>query len=436
VNLTEQSATSLARLIRERQTSSEEVVRAHLGRIAEVNPRLNAVVHVDEERAIREARAADQQLWRGELPGPLHGVPFSAKDWLEAAGMPCAAGFAERRAYVPQRDATVVARLRAAGGILLGKTTVNDGAPFDPPRNPYDTSRWPGASSAGEAAIIAARGSPLGLGSDSGGSIRWPAHCCGVAGLKPTSGRVPLTGHFPRIGALSDPRTQVGPMARAVEDLGLALRLVAGPDWRDPSVVPMPIGDPEAVELRGLRAAWFTNVAGAEPTQETVAIVEDVAHSLAAAGLYVDEARPDGIDDSLAITQDYWRRPESISWSEWRTDQASSMTADEVEQSIFRWDRFRRRLWPFLEQHDVIICPAAAGPAPPFKRAYAEANDYLYTLPFSLTGWPVVTVRAGTSPDGLPLGVQVVAQPWREDVALMVAAHIERVFGGWVPPAL
>ncbi len=207
------SATELAHMIRQREVSSFDVVDAYLSRIADVNPRLNAVVQIAPD-ARERARAADAALAQGGSIGPLHGVPFTVKDWIEAEGLICAAGFAERSQFLPKRDATVVARMRAAGAILLGKTNVNDGAPVYPrPNNPYDLARSPGGSSSGEAVIIAAGGSPLGLGSDSGGSIRLPAAWCGVAGLRPTSGLVPNTGHFPRIGSMHDPRTTIGPIA-------------------------------------------------------------------------------------------------------------------------------------------------------------------------------------------------------------------------------
>lgn len=164
------------------------------------------------------------------------GVPFTVKDWIDAAGLPCPGGRVAHRSRVPNRDATVVARLRAAGGILLGKTSVGpDNELYGRTNHPDDPLFSPAGSSSGEAAIIAAGGSPLGLGSDSGGSIRQPAHCCGVAGLKPTTGRVPLTGHFPFICAATDPRTVIGPLARHVEDLAFVLRLIAGPDGEDPA---------------------------------------------------------------------------------------------------------------------------------------------------------------------------------------------------------
>ena len=376
------------------------------------------------------ATAADDALASGDAVGPLHGVPFTVKDWIETSDYVCAAGIEQRRDYVPKRDATVVARMRAAGAILLGKTNVVDGAGIYPrPNNPYDLARTPGASSSGEAAIVAAGGSPLGLGSDSGGSIRWPAHCCGVAALKPTNRAVPNTGHFPRIGELSDPRTVIGPFARHVEDLALALRVIAGPDGYDPGVVPVPIGDPATVEIRGLRVAFFTAMPGATPTQEVIAATRSAVAALSTAGAHASEATPPRPDESMPITRDYWSRPESISFSEWSPPRRSPMSGDDVERHIFEWERFRRDMLRFIEAYDVIVCPTADDAAP--THGPVDTQTYAYTLPFSLTGWPVAVVRAGTSADGMPLGVQVTARPWHDHVALAAAAAIEAALGGW-----
>ena len=211
------SATTLARRIRDRELSSEAIVQAHLQRITTVNPRLNAVVQLAAEQALADARAADATLVRGQPNGPLHGVPFTVKDWIDTAGLPCTGGDLAFRTRVPTEDATVVARMRQAGAILLGKTNVMvDNPVYGRTNNPYNRADSTTGSSSGEAALIAAGGSPLGLGSDSGGSIRQPAHACGISGLKPTTGRIPLTGHFPFISAINDPRTTIGPMARFV----------------------------------------------------------------------------------------------------------------------------------------------------------------------------------------------------------------------------
>ena len=428
------SATRLAQLIRDRGVSSVEAVDAHLRRIEAVNPSLNAVVQLGADAARAAARAADDAIARGGAIGPLHGVPFTAKDWLETADLVCAAGFEERRDYVPKHDATAVARMRAAGAILLGKTNVNDGSPvYARPNNPYDVARTPGASSSGEAAIVAAGGSPLGIASDSGGSIRWPAHCCGVAALRPTAGLVPNTGHFPRIGDITDPRTAIGPVARRVEDLALALRIIAGPDNRDPGAVPVPLGDMAEAAIEGLRVAYYTRMPGASPTPDTIATTEAAARALEAAGARVTEARPPRLEESLPITLDYWRRPSSASWQRWVASVDARLSGEDVERHLFEWERFRRHMALFMEDYDVIVCPVAAEPAPPHGKVPVE--NWLYTLPYSLTRQPVAVVRCGASAEGLPIGVQVVAAPWRDHVALAAAATLERALGGWQPPA-
>src|SRR5499425_1496469 len=219
------SATAIAQAIREKRVSATEVVEAHLQRIEAVNPTLNAVVHTIGPRARLEPLATDQALARGELRGPLNGVPMTIKDSLDTAGVISTGGTKGRAALVPQQDATVVARLRAAGAILLGKTNTpeltlsgeTDNLIYGRTKNPYDMSRTPGGSSGGDGAILASGGSALDIGSDTGGSIRLPAHFCGLAGIKPTSGRVPRTGHIiPYASGAADPFQQLGPMARKV----------------------------------------------------------------------------------------------------------------------------------------------------------------------------------------------------------------------------
>ena len=437
-DLTSASAKALAQAIRDKNISSEELIDAHLRRIETVNPKLNAVAQLTADTARVQAKEADAALARGELKGPLHGVPFTVKDWLEAAGVICAAGFEERSDFVPKRDATVVARMRDAGAILLGKTCVQDDSPvYGRVNNPYDLSRSPGYSSSGEAALIAAGGSPLGLGSDSGGSVRVPAHCCGIAGLRPTTGRVPNTGHFPRISALHDPRTQIGPLARFVEDLALTLPIISGVDWRDAGVIPMPLADPSAVDIGKLRVAFYTDDKDATPTRETIAATKAAAVALSDAGAEVNKARPERLEEVPDMTHAYWRRAASgRSWETWHPDREAEMTAEETERSLFEWDRFRRAVLMFMESYDAIITPASNQPADPAGKPSNVDSVFQYTLPYSLTGSPSVVVRAGTSPEGLPIGVQVVARHWREDVALAVAQRIETTLGGWQSPPI
>lgn len=426
--LLDSSARALARAIRTKDISSVEVTQAFLDRIKAVNPRVNAVVQVAADRALAEARQADEALARGTQPAPLHGVPFTAKDVFDTAGIVTAAGLPERAGFVPDLDAVAVARLRAAGGILIAKTNcppagsgdATDNPVYGRTNNPYDPARTPGGSSGGEAALLGAGGSALGLGSDSGGSIRLPAHYCGVAGLKPTSGRVPNTGAYEHPGGLSDTRTQVGPMSRFVEDLEVALAIISGPDWHDSGVVPMPLGNAAEISIAGLRVAFYDEDGEVKPTAETRDVVRSAAALLAGAGASVAETPPPGLDEVREITQGYWG--------------ITKLSGAAVEALYLRWDRFRSKMLAFMRDYDILLSPADHHPAP----LHEEEDDYrfAFTLPHSLTGWPCVVVRAGTSPEGLPIGVQVIGRPWREDVALAAALHIESTAGGWQAPIL
>ena len=441
LSLFEPPLASLAERIASRSVSSHEVVAACLERIATVNPVLNAVVQLRAEAALAEADAADSELHRNERRGPLHGVPFTIKDWIDAEGLPCTGGMLAHQARMPGHDATVVARLRGAGGILLGKTNVgvqND--VYGRTNNPYNPMYSPAGSSSGEAAIIAAGGSPIGLGSDSGGSIRQPAHCCGIAALKPTSGRVPLTGHFPFISPTLDPRTVIGPLARHVEDLALGLRYISGVDWQDASVVPVPLADMAEAHLPGTRVALYIEHPGFTPDPDVLSTTHAAAHALAEVGLHVEEVSPPGVDDVYSITLDYWRRPESDSPDEWvkggiadPAGRGPMITSEEVERSLFQWDSLRRRMLPFIAMYPLVLSPAAEKPAVLHGE---DPGGIPYTLTWSLVGYPAVVVRAGTSAVGLPVGVQIAAAPWREDLALAAGAIIERGLGGWSAPSL
>ena len=309
------SAKSIAQAIQDKEVSAVEVVEAHLDRIAEVNDKLNAVVRLCAERALEEAREADSALALGESKGPLHGVPMTLKDSLDTEGVVTTGATTGRRDFVPDRDSTVAARLRAAGAILLGKTNTpeltlageTDNLVYGRTNNPFDLDRTPGGSSGGAGAIIAAGGSPLDVGSDTGGSVRLPSHFSGIAGIKPNSGRVPRTGHIIPYGlGATDAYTQNGPMARFVEDLILSLPIISGPDWEDPAIIPMPLGDPADVDLGALRIAFYTDAPSFKsPTQETkdaveaaIKVVSDVVASVDedCAGAYQPCARLDSQD--------------------------------------------------------------------------------------------------------------------------------------------
>ena len=423
--LTQLPVTELARLIRERQVSAIDTLEAHLARIAEANPSLHAIVQLDEAGARAAARAADAALAAGDDVGPLHGVPFTVKDWIETEGLVCVAGIEERRDYRPRHDATVVARVRAAGGVLLGKTNVSQGAPvYERPNNPHDLARSPGASSSGDAVAVASGMSPFGLCSDSGGSIRLPAGWCGVPAIKPSQGRVPRTGHFPRMGELSDPRSEIGAIARSARDLHTVLSVIAGPDFRDSGIAPMPLGDPDEVEVDHLRAALFVDMPERAAMAETADAVRAAARALEHRGVTVIADRPPRIEESLPITKAYWSRPESASWNTWFTGrEPGSMSGDDVGRHLFEWERLRRTFIAWIEGYDLVACPVAGDVAP--LHGALDEWTYLWTLPWSLVGYPVAVARCGTSAGGMPIGVQLIARPWRDDVAIAAAMAVE-----------
>src|SRR6266480_4960530 len=285
------STTQLAAAIRAGDVSATEVLEVHLAQIATHNPALNAVVTMDAEQAHKRAREADEALARGEVWGPLHGVPFTLKDAHATAGMRTTTGFPPLANYVPKVDSTVTARLKAAGGILLGKTNVHmmlaDPAQsinpiFGRTNNPWNVERTPGGSSGGAAAALAAGMTPFDIGTDLSASIRIPAHFCGVCGLKPTEQRVPLTGLIP---GLSTPRSVrimscLGPMARTIEDLALLYQIIAGPDGYDTEVQPVPVDDMSPLELKNLRIAFAPTFPGFPVAAEIRASVEELARRL------------------------------------------------------------------------------------------------------------------------------------------------------------
>jgi len=455
------SASSLARAIRDGEVSSREVVEAYLTRIEEVNPVLNAVVQLTADAAREEARAADEALARGDETGPLHGVPMTIKDAIETEGVICTGGTQGRAAFVPAADATVVARLRAAGAILLGKTNLpelsfgfeTENLVYGRTNNPYDLTRTPGGSTGGEAALIACGASPFGLGADSGGSIRQPSHFCGIAGIRPNTGRVPTTGHFPYPGGAADPLNQIGPMARYVEDLGLILSIIAGPDGRHTLAVPAPLGNPEAVDLKALRVSFHTDNGIATPTPEIIETVKSAARALADAGAAVEEARPEGLEQTPELMGGIFGGDGGAAMravlEEAGTTEVHPRLAERMEAFrslvmptpdyvalLARWDAFRTSMLGFMENYDLIICPVNAYCALPHGAGWENLPAFRYTSHYNLTGWPGAVVRCGTSPEGLPIGVQVVARPWREDVALAAAGHLEAEMGGWRRPAL
>ena len=452
------SACEIARAVREKEVSALEVVETHLRRIETVNPALNAVVTLAADRAMAEARAADARQAKGGPLGALHGVPVTIKDSIETAGVLTTGGTTGLANHVPERDASVVARLREAGAIVLGKTNTpeltlggeSDNLIFGRTNNPYRLDRTPGGSSGGAAAIIAAGGAALDLGSDVGGSIREPAHYCGIAGIKPTTGRVPGTGHIPASYGALDTFAQIGPMARRVEDIELALGIVSGIDWEDPRVVPMPLGASAAVALERLRVATHADNGLIAPSADIARAVSDAATALAAGGVEVVRAVPEAIPDAVALipriraaeggapVRNALERAGTTRPSArlaYALDFPSPPPGNVLSDLMVELDRVRTRMLAFLRDFDAIVCPASPRCAP--EHGFVPEERYRawsHAMAYNLTGWPGVTVRAGTGADGLPIGVQVVARPGREDVAFALARRIESVLGGYRPP--
>lgn len=473
------SATRLAADIRAHRVSAGEVLESYLARIAKHNPALNAICTLDEAGARARARQADQARARGELWGPLHGVPMTIKDALETAGVRTTAGHPPLKDYVPVQDATAVARLRGAGAILVGKTNVPplsadyraDNPIFGRTNNPWALERTPGGSTGGGAAAVAAGLCAFDVGSDLAASVRTPAHYCGLFALKPTERRVPNTGHIPEPPGL--PRAVrhmnvLGPLARSVEDLEQILRIIAGPDRAEWDVPPVPWVEAPERALASLRVAWSTNFGGIAVTQDTKRAIAKLAGDLERIGCRVEERNPEGFDFDLA-----WETWGAVAIAE-RAATAPERVAERVEAlrkslgedvavgrgsamgarasvgdyMVFlnRRDALITTLEKFFDAWDIFLCPVTVGPAighvpfgTPIEVDGTTVPYFLagtaYTSPFNLTGSPVVVLPlTRSSKEGLPIGVQAVGRRWSEPALLSIAAKLAHLTGPFQPP--
>ena len=455
-NILNMSVKEIAAAIRKKEASSTEVVEVFLRRIHEVNPKLNAVVELCEESARKEARRADRQLSQGITLGPLHGVPMTLKDSFDAEGIPSTGGTLGRKDFKPPKDATVLSRLRKSGAILLGKTNTPEftlmyethNLVYGRTNNPYDLSRSPGGSSGGAAAMVASQGSPFDIGSDYGGSLRYPSHCCGITTIKPTSGRVPRTGHILPFGGVLDSFQQIGPMTRYVEDLELLLPLISGPDWIDPSIIPMSLGSSENISLKDLKVAFHTDNGILPASEEVARAVRRAASLLDEKGLAVEEIRPRGMEESYEIMMDLLSADGGASirrlLKESNTQEHSipwlglgePLEAPALDALIMRWYRFQSTMLSFFSEYDLILSPVHVLPALPHGSIRDDLRGFSYTMTYNLTGWPAAVIRGGTSSEGLPIGIQLIAHPWREDVSLGTAKYLENVLGEFPSPPM
>ena len=444
-DLTTKPLTTIAELIRNREVSPVEVAEAHLERISQLNPELNAIVTVASD-VLDRARDAEAAVMRGDSLGVLHGIPVTIKDTIETAGLRMTSGSKLRADYVPENDAPAVAFLKSAGGIVLGKTNAAemamdytaDNPVFGRTSHPLNTNLTPGGSSGGEAVAIATGMSPGGLGSDLAGSIRIPAHFCGIAGLKPTSGRVPGEGQFPTSSGPYSLGAVIGPLARTANDLRTLFSAIS--DDR--------IG--QFHDIRGSRVAWYTDDGVAPVSDETADAVATVAKVLSDAGLVCEERRPPHVDRGnemwlklfsrasvVQLRKVYTgREHEGGSFVSWRLATADDSAPPTLDQYIADWmerDRLREELIEWMQTTPIIVAPVGATPAYAHDTLKVTVNGvtmgtfkaFSYAQTFNVFDLPVVTVRAGRSNDGLPIGVQIVGRPFAEDVILAAAEIVE-----------
>ena len=449
----ESTAREMVAAIRAREISARELLELHLTRIAERNPELNAVVSLDEERARAGAARADEQTARGEALGPLHGLPFAFKDTHDVAGWRTTYGSPLFADHVPDADDLIVQRIREAGVVTIGKTNVPEFAAgshtfntvFGTTRNPVDPTRSAGGSSGGAACALRAGMVPLADGSDMGGSLRNPASFCGVVGLRPSLGRVPS---WPTDNLWETTSTS-GPLARNVDDLALLLSVIAGPDDRVPTALADAGADfaiPPEVGVDGLSVALSPDLGGLfDVDTEVRRVVEEAGASLAAAGAHVDEAHPDlseaddtfrtlrawlfwtGLGDLLEAHRDSFKQSLADNIRAGR-----GLTGADVARGYAQRTLLAERMRQFFQRYDVLVLPTSQVPPFPADQEFphdingvpmATYLDWMRSAyVITVTGCPAISVPAGRTPDGLPVGVQIVA-PFGQDARLLGVAR-------------
>ena len=458
------SATKQIELVRSGELSASELAEAHIRQIERLNPELNAFVDFDAERVRAQAKKLDASK---EPRGALHGLPVSIKASIATAGHRCEIGSLLHKDEVPREDATVVARLRAAGAVILGTTNCpeflmsyeTDNLLYGRTRNPWDLERSPGGSSGGESAAIAAGLSPAGLGSDGGGSVRLPAHFTGICALKPTPGRIPARGHLPPCVGPFTILGAIGPMARTIEDVTLLFRTLAGHDPLDPTSTPTPLQELSLDELRTRTIGFFEDDELSPVTAETRAAVQSAKEALFRAGFRVEPFRPRTLE---ALRKGWWKffvqcgamlyEPEifgkryklSPIFEEFLAiaEASGKLTASEVVEAWAELDLLRAKTLAEMQEHPVLLCPAAAVPAFRYEErswtVEGKTVEYLdawrYTQWFNALAAPGAVVPVGRSPEGLPIGVQIVAPPYEDEIALGIAGVVDEAFGYRAPP--
>jgi amidase len=482
------SATDMSRKMAAGILKSEQILDAVLEQIVAYNGDVNAVVTLDEAGSRARARRADEAYAQGQSLGPLHGIPVTIKDSYETAGLLTTAGFPPLKKYVPDQDATSVARLKAAGAVIVGKTNLpvlagdfqTRNPIFGRSNNPWNVARTTGGSTGGGAAAVATGMSALELGSDLGGSARLPAHYCGISSFKPSATRISLVGHIPGSPA---PGMKAGPsnlgfmampgvLARSAADLPLAMNTLAGADPRWADVPPLPVGEnpyQSADALKGLRVAWAGSFPGVAVSADTSIAMRNAARDLQDAGCVVEECMPPGLD--FAAAREAWGEftgnlmgaglgliPRTLfRWHIFMNGDRSDMKRGVVRGLGQSFSRFKQacrqrdeavaQVEDFLHDWDIWLCPVASGPAFTHSKTGTPVDidgqrvEYLHaagghTALFNFTGNPVLVLPVGLSSDGLPIGVQLVARRWGDDRLLSLAAAFEGAIGAYRPPPL
>jgi Asp-tRNA(Asn)/Glu-tRNA(Gln) amidotransferase A subunit family amidase len=454
----------LARGVREKKISPSEIVDAHLQRIEKLQPKLNAFVNVDAQGARRQAKAVEAAVLRGDATGELLGVPVSIKSCIDVAGWTCPVGSRLRADYVASEDAVLVSRLRAAGAILLGNTNTpeflmayeTDNALSGKTSNPWELGRSSGGSSGGEAAAITSGCSMGGVGSDGGGSVRVPAHFCGICALKPTPGRMPATGHFPRGAGAFAWLGVVGPMARTIADVRALFEAMKGPDEDEAISGPIQERIIGGKELRGLRIGILETDALGKATPETVAAVERAAGLLAENKFAVEMLGVEGLEQAIELWWFFFGPMVAHLYGgmvEGREAELSAMfqeylavatlkvapTVDEFMGACVQRDIVRAKILRQMRDVPILLSPVCLGPA--FRHGegnWQAGTGYRETMRHSqwlnLAGFPGTTVPMGFSGEGLPIGVQVIGRPNEDELVLAVAEVLEEARGKWEGP--
>ena len=451
-------------LLRAGDISVVELAEVHIRQIERLNPKLNAFADFDANRVRVQARLMDETR---NPRGPLHGLPVTVKSSIAIAGYRCEIGSLLHQGDIPHQDAAVVGRLRAAGALILGTTNCPEflmayetaNLLHGRTSNPWDLERSPGGSSGGESAAIAAGMSAAGLGSDSGGSVRVPAHFTGICSLKPTPGRIPGHGHLPPCVGPFSILGAIGPMARTVADVALLFRTLSGQDPHDPASPPVPLRNPGPDELRTCKIGYFEDDELVPVSPETRAAVNAAAQALRAAGFRVKPFRPRTLEQLRKLWWTFFVKCGAMFYApaiEGKRDRLSpifsefldiaestpSLTTVELLDAWAELDLLRAKTLAEMAEHPVLLCPVASIPA--FRHGERKwvvedrAVDYLdavrHTQWFNVLAAPAAVVPVGHSPEGLPIGVQIVARPFQDEIALGVAAAVDAAFGYRAPP--